>query len=55
MIQLQLGGNLDVNGRQITSASSGNIEINLTALVKCRSVVFFIPTADGNTDPSTSN
>ena len=46
----QLGGNLDVNGNQITSASSGNIEIQPDGTGKVQISGIFYPTADGNTD-----
>jgi len=46
----QLGGNLDVNGKQITSASSGNIVIQPDGTGKVQISGINYPTADGNTD-----
>ena len=46
----QLGGNLDVNGKQITSASSGDIVIQPDGTGKVQISGINYPTADGNTD-----
>ena len=46
----QLGGNLDVNGKQITSASSGNIVIQPDGTGSVQISGLNYPTADGNTD-----
>ncbi|MAI03280.1 MAG: hypothetical protein CMQ75_01960 [Gammaproteobacteria bacterium] len=46
----QLGGNLDVNGKQITSTSSGNIVIQPDGTGKVQISGINYPTADGNTD-----
>ena len=46
----QLGGNLDVNGKQITSVSSGNIVIQPDGTGKVQISGINYPTADGNTD-----